>query len=71
MCSIIWDEAAHVVRRAVAIQAGTVVAAICVVAIGVLPTDLTGSYLTFIFIWKTKIFVTLKHGEEGAEINEV
>lgn len=54
--SIIWDEDGHVVRRAVASQAGTVVAAICVVAGGVLPADLTGSYLTLIFIWKNSFF---------------
>lgn len=50
MGSIVWDKDGHVVRRTVARQAGTVVAAICVVACGVLPTDLTGSYLALIFI---------------------
>lgn len=49
--SIIWDEGGHVVSRAVARQAGTVVAAIGVVALGVLPADFTCSYLTLIFIW--------------------
>lgn len=59
MGSIVWDEDGHVVRGPVASQAGTVVAAICVVAGGVLPTDNIGTYLTLIFIWKTIIFITL------------
>lgn len=53
---IVWDEDVHVVWRAVASQAGAVVAAICVVAGGVQPTDLIGSYLTLIFIWNQKMY---------------
>lgn len=48
--SVVWDEDSHVVRGAVTSQAGAVEAAVCVVAAGVLPTDLTGSYLALIFI---------------------
>lgn len=50
MGPIVWDEDFHVVRGAVASQAGTVVAAECVVADGVMPTDPTGSNCTLIFI---------------------
>lgn len=52
--AIIWDENSHVVRRAVAGQTSTVVAAKSVVTSGVLATDLTGSYLTLIFVWRNK-----------------
>lgn len=55
MGSIIRDEDILVVRRAVSSQTGAVVAAIRVVACGVLSTDLTGSYLTFIFVWKKNV----------------
>lgn len=60
MGSVIWDEDSHVVRGAVTSLAGAVEAAICVVAAGVLPTDLTGSYLALIFIWKTVIYFAVK-----------
>lgn len=51
--SIIWDEDSHVVGRAVAAHAGTVVAAIRVVAGGALTTDFISAYLTFVLICKT------------------
>lgn len=51
--SIVGDEDGHVVGRAVAAQAGTVVAAVRVVADGALTADLISLYLTFIFIYKT------------------
>lgn len=70
MGSIIWDKGGHVVRRAVASQAGTVVAAVSVMAGGVLPTDLSCSYLTLILIWKKKK-ITLKHRRKGVEIINV
>lgn len=57
MCPIVGDEGGHVVGGAVACQAGAEVAAVRVVAGGVLPTDPMGSYLTLIFIWKTTAFI--------------
>lgn len=67
MRSIVGDEGGHVVRGAVACQAGAVVAAVCVVAVGVLPTDPMGSYLALIFIWKTTIFITAFSGMDCHE----
>lgn len=63
MGSIIWDEDGQVVGWAEAGQAGTVVAAIGVVAGGVLPTDLTGTYLALIFIWKKTFLLHLGESE--------
>lgn len=47
---IIGDEDVHVVGGAVPWRAGTVVAAVCVVAGGMLPTNVFGSEQTLIFI---------------------
>lgn len=52
MGSIVGDEDGHVVGRAVAAQAGTVVAAVRVVAGGALTADFISLYLTFIFIYR-------------------
>lgn len=65
--SIIWDEDGHVVRRAVSSQAGAVVAAIRVLAGGVLPTDLIVTYLTLVFIWKETYLLHFNIGESGLE----
>lgn len=65
--SIIWDEDGHVVRRAVSSQAGAVVAAIRVLAGGVLPTDLIVTYLTLVFIWKGTYLLHFNIGESGLE----
>lgn len=55
VCAIVGDEGGHVVRRSVSGQTGAVVAPVCVVTSGVLPTDLHGANLTLVFIWKKEI----------------
>lgn len=52
MGPIVWDEDVHVVGGPVSRQAGAEIAAKRVVTGGVLSTNLTGSNLTLILIWK-------------------
>lgn len=68
MGPIVWDEDLHVVGGAVASLAGTVVAAECVVAGGVLPTDPSGSYCTLIFIYKKTCFNRNSTGAETVNV---